>query len=67
MTAQIVVVEGKEGKERDVGMGIQRRVRMGNYGELGSPYILNPYSRSHDVYLCLFGYSPPLSICHLTF
>ena len=39
---QVVVVEGEEGKERDVGMRVQRRVRMGNYGELGSPYILNP-------------------------
>ena len=23
-------------------MRVQRRVRMGNYGKLGSPYILNP-------------------------
>ena len=26
-----------------------------------------PYSRSDDVYLCLFGYSPSLSIRPLTF
>ena len=25
------------------------------------------YSRSHDVYLCLLGYSPSLSVNHLTF
>ena len=36
------MVEGEEGKARDVGVRVQRRVRMGNYGELGSPYILNP-------------------------
>ena len=40
MTMQVVMVEGEEGNERDVGVRVQRRVRMGNYGKLGSPYIL---------------------------
>ena len=40
MTTQVVVVVGEEREERDVGVRVRRRVRMGNYGKLGSPYIL---------------------------
>ena len=39
--------------------GELRRIRFASYTK--------PYSKSHDVYLCLFGYPPSLSIRHLTF
>ena len=50
MTIQATVVKGEEGKERDVGMRVQRRVRMGNYGKLGSPYILD-FTLDHMMFI----------------
>ena len=63
MATQIVVVEGEEGEEGNIGMRVQRRVRMGNYGKLGSPYILD-FTLGHMmfVYIYLVTFLPYESI-----
>ena len=48
-------------------MRVQRRVRMGELWQIRFALYTKPYPRSHDVCLCLFGYSSSLSIRHLTF
>ena len=53
MTTQVAVVEGEEGEERDVGVRVRRRVRMGNYGKLGSPYILDP-TLDHMMFIYIY-------------
>ena len=53
MTTQVAVVKGEEGEERDIGMRVQRRVRMGNYGKLGSPYILGS-TLNHMMFIYIY-------------
>ena len=53
MSTQVGVVEGEEREDRDVGMRVQRKARMGNYGKLGSPYILDP-TLDHMMFIYIY-------------
>ena len=46
---------GREVREKQVVVRVQRRVRMGMKDELGPPYILSSSSDHMTIYLYLFG------------
>ena len=58
-----------EGVEREEGNSceVTEESEDGELRQIRFALYTKPYSRSHDVYLCLFDYSPSLSIRHLTF
>ena len=55
-----------ERKERNICEGTEKSEN-GELRQIRFTLYTKSYSRSHDVYLYLLGYSPSLSVNHLTF
>ena len=59
-------MEGVEREERNICEGTEKS-EDGGLRQIRFALYTKSYSGSHEVYLYLFGCSPSLSICHLTF
>ena len=55
-----------EGEERYI-CEVTEKSEDGDLRQIRFALYTESYPRSHDVYLCLLGYSPSLSVNHLTF